>query len=82
MEAANKYPKAREIEDVLFQLATLHYDNQNYEKALDVFNKYLLSYPNGIYKKNAILYRSYAYYELGEWQSAFNSMKNFISLYP
>lgn len=82
LEAANKFPKAREIEDVLFQLAALHYDNQDYEKALDVFNKYLISYPDGIYKKDAILYRSYAHYELGEWQLAFNSMKNFISLYP
>ncbi len=81
-EAANKFPNAPEIQDILFQLAALYYDNQEYEQAIKVFNKYLSQYPEGIHKKDAIMFRAYAQYEIGDWQGAYNSMKTFVSLYP
>lgn len=81
-EASSKFQQAPEIQDILFQLAALHYDNQEYEQAIKVFNKYLNQYPEGIHKKDAILFKAYAQYELGDWQGAYNSMKTFISLYP
>lgn len=81
-EASNNFPKASEIQDILFQLAAIHYDNQEYEDAIKIFNKYLNQYPEGVHKKDAILYKAYSQYEIGEWQGAYNSMKTFISLYP
>lgn len=81
-EAANKFPNAPEIQDILFQLAALFYDQQDYEQAIKVSNRYLNQYPDGIHKRDAILFKAYAQYELGEFQQAYNSMKTFISLYP
>lgn len=82
LEAAGKFPNAPEIQDILFQLAALHYDNQEYEQAIKVFNRYLNQYPDGVHKKDAIMFKAYAQYEIGDWQGAYNSMKTFISLYP
>lgn len=81
-EVAAKFPAAPEIEDILFQLAALYYDNQEYDQAIKVFNRYLNQYPEGIHKKDAIMFKAYSQYEIGDWQGAYNSMKTFISLYP
>lgn len=81
-EASNKFPTAPEIQDILFQLAALYYDNQDYEQAIKIFNRYLSQYPDGIHKKDAIMFKAYAQYEIGDWQNAYNTMKTFVSLYP
>ncbi len=81
-EASTKFPAAPEIQDILFQLAALYYDNQEYEQAIKVFNRYLNQYPDGIHKKDAIMFKAYAQYEIGDWLNAYNTMKNFVSLYP
>lgn len=44
-EAASKFPNAPEIQDILFQLAALHYDNQEYEQAIKVFNSTQVNIP-------------------------------------
>jgi len=81
-EASTKFPTAPEIQDILFQLAALYYDNQEYEQAIKIFNRYLSQYPDGVHKKEAIMFKAYAQYEIGDWQNAYNTMKTFISLYP
>ena len=80
-EAASKYPNAPEIQDILFQLAALYYDNQEYEESIKVFNRYLAQYPDGVYKKDALMFKAYSQYEIGEWQGAYNTMKTFVALY-
>jgi len=81
-EASTKFPTAPEIQDILFQLAALYYDNQEYEQAIKIFNRYLAQYPDGVHKKDAIMFKAYAQYEIGDWQNAYNTMKTFVSLYP
>ncbi|MBM4174564.1 MAG: tetratricopeptide repeat protein [Ignavibacteria bacterium] len=82
LEASEKFPNAAEIENVLFQLAAINYDNSDYEKAIDIFNKFLAQYPESENKRDALLFKGYSHYEIGEWDNAYNTMKRFIAAYP
>jgi tetratricopeptide (TPR) repeat protein len=82
LEASEKFPNAAEIENVLFQLAAINYDNSDYEKAIDIFDKFFARYPESENRRDALLFKSYSHYEIGEWENAYISMKRFITAYP
>src|SRR3990172_404315 len=72
LEASEKYPKSSEIPAVLYSLAALYFDNHEYEKAGDIFNKFINRYPENPSIKEAKYFRAHSYYEAGNWQQAHN----------
>jgi tetratricopeptide (TPR) repeat protein len=82
LEASEKYPASSEIPAVLYSLAALYFDEGDYEKASDIFNKFIARYPDNPNVKEARYFRAYAYFESGDWLQAYNSFKQFASAYP
>ena len=70
LEASEKFPQSSEIPAVLFSLAALYFDNAEYEKAGDIFNKFITRYPDNPSIKEAKYFRAHSYYEAGNWQQA------------
>ncbi len=82
LEASEKFPQSSEIPAVLFSLAALYFDNAEYEKAGDIFNKFIIRYQDNPSIKEAKYFRAHSYYEAGNWQQAHNFFKQYASSYP
>jgi len=82
LEASEKFPESPEIPIVLYTLGAMYFDNQEYEKAANIFTKFVDKYPKHVNVKEARYFKAYSHYEVGNWTIAASSFRQYIANYP
>ncbi|MEI0477873.1 tetratricopeptide repeat protein [Brachyspira pulli] len=75
------FPRTEYAEDALFRIAQSYYNEKNYNKALDYYNRVRL---NNVYTLDAeaLLYIGLSYFKVGRYNDSYKALDNFISEYP
>ncbi len=74
--------KDEEGSDAIYRLASSLFKIENYENAEEYFNVYLTTYPDGEYRKEAMLLFAECGYELQKWEAALARYRNVRSQFP
>lgn len=82
LEASSKFPESPEIPNVLYSLAALYFDTQEFDKAANIFGTFVTKYPDHVNVKEARYFRAYAYYEVGNWAQASTAFRQYVAAYP
>ena len=78
---AELFPRTEHEEDALFRIAQSYYNEKNYNKALDYYNRVRL---NNVYTLDAeaLLYIGLSYFKVGRYSDSYKVLDTFISEYP
>jgi len=69
-------------EDQLLLLAKHYYQNQNYPKAIKIYNEFLKKYPNSAHRAEVLLRLGETYEIIGDISRADNTFEKIIIEYP
>ncbi|WP_028330007.1 tetratricopeptide repeat protein [Brachyspira alvinipulli] len=75
------FPRTEYEEEALFRIAQSYYNEKNYNKALDYYNRVRL---NNVYTLDAeaLLYIGLSYFKVGRYSDSYKALDAFISEYP
>ncbi|WP_295154820.1 tetratricopeptide repeat protein [uncultured Brachyspira sp.] len=78
---AELFPRTEHAENALFRIAQSYYNEKNYNRALDYYNRVRL---NNVYTLDAeaLLYIGLSYFKVGRYSDSYKALDNFISEYP
>ena len=78
---ASLFPRTEYAEEALFRIAQSYYNEKNYNKALDYYNRVRL---NNVYTLDAeaLLYIGLSYFKVGRYADSYKALDNFMSEYP
>ena len=81
MKISELFPRTENEEDALFRIAQSYYNEKNYNKALEYYNRVRL---NNVYTLDAeaLLYIGLSYFKVGRYSDSYKALDAFISEYP
>lgn len=72
-------PESSNLESVEFEAAKSLYFNQNYDKSIQSFDRFLQSYPSSAFRTEAIYLKADAYFRTGQFV---NALENYYTILP
>ncbi|PPS22755.1 tetratricopeptide repeat protein [Brachyspira murdochii] len=78
---AELFPRTEYAEEALFRIAQSYYNEKNYNRAIDYYNRVRL---NNVYTLDAeaLLYIGLSYFKVGRYSDSYKALDNFVSEYP
>lgn len=78
----NQFPNSRYIDDALFQLADIDFQNDAYQLAAKSFTRLISEKPKSFLIPAALLRRAQSYYNIQLYEQAINDFKRILQEYP
>ena len=79
---AAQFPKSKFTADIYWEQGADAYNNKEYDKALDFFQRLILDFPDSSQALQAYYYKADSYFLKGDFAAAAVNFKNFIVNYP
>ncbi|WP_207509984.1 tetratricopeptide repeat protein [Telluribacter humicola] len=77
-----QYPGSRYVDDAMFQMADLEFQNKSYQQAVRSFTRLINEKPKSYIIPAALLRRGQAYYNIQVYEQAINDFRRLLSEYP
>ncbi|HEV7349651.1 tetratricopeptide repeat protein [Telluribacter sp.] len=78
----SQFPGSRYVDDALFQMADLEFQNKSYQQAVRSFTRLINEKPKSYMIPAALLRRGQAYYNIQVYEQAINDFRRVLSEYP
>ncbi len=80
-QLAAQFPQSKFTSDIYWELGAEAFNQKNYDRALDYFQRLILDFPNSSQMLQAFYYKADSYFLKGEYKSAVENFKNFLVNY-
>ena len=78
----SQFPGSRYVDDALFQMADIDFQNDNYQMAVRSFTRLINEKPKSFLIPAALLRRAQSYYNIQVYEQAINDFKRILQEYP